>query len=102
MITKENSIIGFIGTGVMGKSMASNLLHKGFRVVVYSRTKAKAEELIASGAQWVDTPKEIAEKANVVITIVGFPSDVEEVYFGENGLIPNGKKKYIFNRYDDF
>lgn len=92
MITKENSIIGFIGTGVMGKSMAYHLLHKGFQVVVYSRTKGKAEELIASGAQWVDTPKEIAEKANVVITIVGFPSDVEEVYLGENGLIPNGKK----------
>lgn len=91
MITKENSVIGFIGTGVMGRSMASHLLHKGYQVVVYSRTKSKAEELIASGAQWVDTPKEIAEKANVVITIVGFPSDVEEVYLGENGLIPNGK-----------
>lgn len=91
MITKENSVIGFIGTGVMGRSMASHLLHKGYQVVVYSRTKSKAEELIASGAQWVDTPKEIAEKANVVITIVGFPSDVEEVYLGENGLILNGK-----------
>lgn len=91
MITKENSIIGFIGTGVMGKSMVFNLLNKGFQVVVYNRTKEKAEELIAGGAQWVDTPKEMVEKVNVVITIVGYPSDVEEVYLGENGLIPNGK-----------
>lgn len=91
MITKENSIIGFIGTGVMGKSMVLNLLNKGFQVVVYNRTKEKAKELIERGAQWVDTPKEMVEKSNVVITIVGYPSDVEEVYLGENGLIPNGK-----------
>lgn len=92
MLTKENAVIGFIGTGVMGKSMAMNLLKAGFPVYVYSRTKEKADDLVENGAIWADTPKVIAEKANVIITIVGYPKDVEEVYLGKNGLIPNGKE----------
>lgn len=92
MLTLENTVIGFIGTGVMGKSMAGHLLNAGYPMVVYSRTKEKAEELLERGAIWADSPKEIAEKANVIFTIVGYPSDVEEVYLAENGLIPNGKK----------
>lgn len=86
-----NLVIGFIGTGVMGKSMAGHLLNAGYPLIVYSRTKEKATELIEKGAEWVETPKEVAQKANVVFTIVGYPTDVEEVYFGENGLLPNGK-----------
>lgn len=92
MLTKENTIIGFIGTGVMGKSMAEHLLKAGYPLYVYTRTKAKAQGLIDQGAKWAETPKELAEKANVVVTIVGYPSDVEEVYLGENGLITNGKQ----------
>jgi 3-hydroxyisobutyrate dehydrogenase len=88
----ENTVIGFIGIGVMGKSMAGHLLSAGYPLVVYTRTKEKAVELINQGAEWVETPKEVAEKANVIFTIVGYPYDVEEVYFGENGLISNGKK----------
>lgn len=91
MLTKENTVIGFIGAGVMGKSMALNLLNAGYPVVVYSRTKDKAQSLLEQGASWADSPKVIAEEANVIITIVGYPSDVKEVYLGENGLIPNGK-----------
>ena len=60
-------------------------------MIVYNRTKEKAEELLQKGAIWVSTPKEIAEQANVIITMVGYPNDVEEVYLGEQGLITNGK-----------
>jgi len=92
VLTPENTVIGFIGTGVMGKSMAGHLLKAGFPLVVYSRTKAKAEELLARGAGWADTPKEVAEKANVIITIVGYPNDVEEVYLGQDGIVTNGRE----------
>lgn len=91
MVSKENTVIGFVGTGVMGKSMASNLLQAGYSVVVYSRTKEKAQSLLDNGAKWAESPKVVAQEANVIITIVGYPTDVREVYLGENGLIPNGK-----------
>jgi 3-hydroxyisobutyrate dehydrogenase len=91
VLTPENTVVGFIGTGVMGKSMAANLLRAGYQLVVYTRTKEKAIDLINQGAGWVNTPKDIAEQANVIFTIVGYPYDVEEVYLGENGLIANGK-----------
>ncbi len=96
MLTTDNTVIGFIGTGVMGKSMAAHLLNAGYPVIVYTRTKGKAADLIAMGAQWTETVKEMAEKANVIFTMVGYPHDVEEVYFGENGLIENGKKGSYF------
>ncbi|MDI3533645.1 MAG: 3-hydroxyisobutyrate dehydrogenase [Thermosediminibacterales bacterium] len=91
MMTPENTIIGFIGTGVMGRGMAANLIKAGYNVLVYNRTKSKAEELIKLGAEWEDSVADIAKKANVVITIVGYPKDVEEVYLGENGIIKNAK-----------
>ncbi|MGG0790035.1 NAD(P)-dependent oxidoreductase [Peribacillus simplex] len=89
---QSNKVIGFIGLGVMGKSMAANLLKAGFEVFVYTRTKDKASELLLQGAKWASAPKEIAQKANVIISMVGFPSDVEEIYLGKNGLIENGKQ----------
>ena len=84
--------IGFIGIGVMGGSMALNLMKKGFEVSVYTRTKAKAEGVVAAGAQWCDTVAEAAKGKDVVITIVGYPKDVEEVYFGQGGIIENADK----------
>jgi 3-hydroxyisobutyrate dehydrogenase len=78
--------IGFIGLGVMGRSMASNLQKAGFELTVYNRTKASAESLISSGAVWADSPAEVMSAADAVITIVGYPRDVEQVYFGEKGL----------------
>lgn len=81
--------IGFIGVGVMGRSMVRNLRKKGFEVSIYTRTKSKAEDIIAEGAIWCDSVKECAQGKDVVITIVGFPKDVEEVYFGEGGIIRN-------------
>lgn len=91
VVAKEQTVIGFIGTGVMGNSMAGHLLKAGYELYVYTRTKAKAEELVVKGAKWAETPKEIAERANVIITMIGYPSDVEDVYLGEQGLIPNAK-----------
>ncbi|MCA1058647.1 NAD(P)-dependent oxidoreductase [Rossellomorea aquimaris] len=90
-LTKQN-VIGFIGTGVMGKSMAGHILEAGFPLVVYNRTKEKALDLIHNGAKWVDTPQEVAEASDVVITIVGYPSDVEELYLGENGILKHMKQ----------
>lgn len=90
-LTKENTIIGFVGTGVMGKSMAGHLLSAGYQVLVFNRTKAKAEELIEKGAIWQDTVAELAARSNVIITLVGYPKDVEEVYLGKAGIIGHAK-----------
>ncbi|WP_110929236.1 NAD(P)-dependent oxidoreductase [Bacillus massiliglaciei] len=90
MLTKENTVIGFIGTGVMGKSMAGHLLTAGYPVYVYTRTKEKASELIDKGAKWAESPRELAKTANVIVTMVGYPKDVEEIYLGTEGIIQNG------------
>lgn len=78
--------IGFIGTGVMGSSMVRHLLKAKHTVHVYNRTKTKAMPLTKEGAIWQDTPTAIAQAADVIFTIVGYPADVEEVYFGEEGI----------------
>lgn len=96
MLTPENTVIGFIGTGVMGKSMAGHLMDAGYPLIVYTRTKEKAAELLSKGAEWAETPKEAAKKANVIFTMVGYPHDVEEIYFGEEGMIENGNEGSYF------
>ncbi|WP_329886662.1 NAD(P)-dependent oxidoreductase [Pseudoramibacter faecis] len=87
MATKNKEVkqmkIAFIGTGVMGGAMAGRLMAAGHDLTVYNRTKAKAEALIQKGARWAKTAEEAAADAEVVITMVGFPKDVESVYFGE-------------------
>ena len=87
--------IGFIGLGVMGSSMASRIMDGGYDLTVYNRTKAKADALLARGAHWADTPAEVAARADVVITIVGYPKDVEEVYLGKNGILDTKKGGYV-------
>lgn len=82
VIAPGKTKIGWIGTGVMGNSMAGHLLEAGFAVSVYSRTKAKAETLIVNGASWADSPKALAQQSDVIFAIVGFPSDVREVMLG--------------------
>ncbi|MFD2682168.1 NAD(P)-dependent oxidoreductase [Bacillus seohaeanensis] len=91
----KSKVIGFIGTGVMGKSMAAHILKAGYSLIVYNRTKDKAEELISQGAIWSDSPAEVARQADVIITIVGYPSDVESVYLGENGILQHAKENAI-------
>jgi len=86
---KSGSKIAFIGLGVMGRSMALHLIEAGYQLKVYTRTKEKAADVIAAGAQWCDTVAECSKDVNAVITIVGFPKDVREVYLGEAGIIAN-------------
>jgi 3-hydroxyisobutyrate dehydrogenase len=90
-ISHESAVIGFIGLGVMGKSMASHLLKNGYRLIIYNRTPSKGQELIDQGAERKRTVSELAAEADVIITIVGYPKDVEEVYFGDGGIIQNAK-----------
>jgi len=84
--------IGFIGLGVMGGPMAGHLLAAGADLHVFTRTVEKAKTLVEAGAVWHGTPAELARECDVVFTMVGYPKDVEEVYFGPAGLIANGRK----------
>ncbi len=78
--------IGWIGTGVMGKSMCMHILKKGYRVFVYNRTEEKAGELIKNGAEWCNSPEAVAAKSRYIFSIVGYPYDVREVMFGDSGI----------------
>ncbi len=79
--------IGFIGVGIMGKSMVRNLMKEGYEVHIYARTKAKAEDVISEGAVFHDTIADCVKGRDAVITIVGFPQDVEEVYFDSGNIL---------------
>ena len=79
--------IGWIGTGVMGASMCGHLIDAGFAATVYSRTKSKADDLLAKGAAWADTPRAVAEQSDVIFSIVGFPLDVRSVMLGSDGAL---------------
>lgn len=83
--------LGWIGTGIMGQAMAGRLLAAGHTLSVFNRTRQKTEALMAGGAQWCDTPAEVARGAEIIFTMVGVPADVEEVYFGPRGLFSVGQ-----------
>ncbi|MEI3613025.1 NAD(P)-dependent oxidoreductase [Pseudogracilibacillus sp. SO30301A] len=87
----KKQTIGFIGTGVMGKSMAHHLMKAGYPLHVYTRTKEKANELVKEGAIWESTVAELTSASDVIITMIGTPADVKEVYFGKAGVIENAK-----------
>ncbi len=87
--------IGWIGTGVMGHSMCQHLLNKGYKATVSNRSKDKAKTLLDAGAAWADTPRQVAESADAVFAIVGFPKDVREVFLGEQGALAGAKKGSI-------
>lgn len=84
--------IGFIGTGVMGNSLVKHLLQAGHEVAIYTRTAKKAENLVAIGAKLMESPRQAAEHAETLFTMVGYPSDVEQVYFGDNGILAGAKQ----------
>jgi len=88
---KSATAIGLIGTGVMGRSMAGHLLKAGHPVTVYNRRPAKAAELVETGAVMAGSVAALAEGVDVVVTMVGYPEDVEEVYLGTGGLIANAR-----------
>lgn len=97
MISKEITI-GIIGTGVMGKSMARNLQKSGYSINVFTRSKEKASELLEQGAVWKETVSKLARDSNIIITMVSFPSDVEKVYFGKDGVLENAhQNSYVID-----
>ena len=83
--------IGWIGTGVMGKSMCLHILKKGYSLSVYNRTKEKAGELCSQGAAWFDTPGDVAAASDVTFTMVGEPSDVERVILGKGDVLQRSR-----------
>ncbi|OGB53537.1 MAG: oxidoreductase [Burkholderiales bacterium RIFOXYD12_FULL_59_19] len=89
--SKNKPRVGFIGLGNMGQSMAGHILQAGYPLRVYNRSRDKAEALLARGAVWCDSPGELAANADVVITIVGYPHDVEQVYLGDNGIVARAR-----------
>jgi len=88
--------IGWIGTGVMGLSMCGHLLGKGYAVTVSTRTKSRAQPLLDRGATWADRPADVAAASDIIFTIVGFPQDVREVYFGDAGLLGRARAGQVF------
>lgn len=86
-VISDQTKIGWIGTGVMGTSMCSHLIDKGFATTIFSRTRSKAEPLIEKGAKWAETPQAVAEASNVIFSIVGFPTDVRHVILGSDGAL---------------
>ena len=94
-IAPGSTKIGWIGTGVMGSSMCGHLIDAGFATTVTTRTKEKASGLIEKGATWADTPKAVAEQSDVIFAIVGFPSDVREVFLSDDGALAGSKASNI-------
>ncbi|MBM4000838.1 MAG: NAD(P)-dependent oxidoreductase [Planctomycetes bacterium] len=87
--------VGWIGLGVMGSSMCGHLMAKGFSATVFTRSREKASATLSSGAAWADTPREVAERSDVVFSIVGFPKDVREVTLGSDGALAGCKEGNI-------
>jgi len=94
-ITPGQTKIGWIGTGVMGRSMCGHLIDKGFSATIFTRTKAKANDLLSKGAAWAETPQAVAEQSDVIFAIVGFPADVREVMLGDDGALAGSKSGNI-------
>ena len=90
-IAPATTRVGWIGTGVMGRSMCGHLLAAGYQVTVFNRTKSKAEYLIERGAHWADSPRDVAVASDVVFPIVGYPKDVREVILGDDGALAGAK-----------
>lgn len=88
----EKISVGWIGLGVMGSPMAAHILDAGFPLTVYNRTKSKADDIINKGAEWADSPREVALSSDIVFSMVGFPTDVENVMLGENGALRGLRK----------
>jgi 3-hydroxyisobutyrate dehydrogenase len=83
--------IGWIGTGVMGVSMAKHLMAAGHPLIIHTRTRARAEPLLAAGAQWAESPLAVAEQAAIVCSMVGYPEDVEVTHLGPQGTLSAAK-----------
>lgn len=94
-LINQKTTIGWIGTGVMGAAMLGRIQDKGYPVILYNRTKSKAQALLDRGASWADSPAEVARQASIIFTVVGFPDDVRAVYLGEQGILASVKEESI-------
>ena len=83
--------IAFIGSGVMGKPVAEHLLAAGYEVIVHTRTRTRALTLLAQGARWADSPGAAVADADAVLSIVGYPEDVRQIYLGQNGIVEQAR-----------
>jgi len=88
--------VGYIGLGIMGKSIATNILNAGFEIVVHNRSRGKVEDLLRLGAIEAFSPAEVAEKVDVIFTNLPDSPDVEGVTIGKQGIIEGGKPGLIF------
>lgn len=92
MIKQTVNSIGFIGLGIMGRHMAGHILGAGHKLNIYNRSRGNAEGLLAKGAVWHDAPGAVAAASDVVITMVGYPADVEQIYLAAGGLIESAPR----------
>jgi 3-hydroxyisobutyrate dehydrogenase/glyoxylate/succinic semialdehyde reductase len=88
--------IGFICLGIMGSHMAANLLKAGHELVIYNRTKEKAASLISDGAEWSDTPAQLAQKVDILFTMLANSEAISETAFGDDGYLGNMKPNAIW------
>ncbi len=89
--TPGKTRIGWMGTGVMGRWMCQHAMAKGFAATVFNRTPAKAQPLVDLGAHLAKSPREVAERSDIVFAIVGFPQDVHNVFLGPDGALAGSK-----------
>jgi len=90
-MTPDRATVGWIGTGLMGSSMCRHLIEAGYRATVTTRTRSKADDLVAAGATWADSPGAVAAASDVVFTMVGIPADVRDVMYGDAGVLAGVK-----------
>lgn len=94
---QNKSRVGFIGLGNMGRFMAGHILAAGHPLNVFNRSRDKADDLLARGAVWCATPGEVAANSDVVITMVGYPHDVEQVYLGADGIVARAHRALLID-----
>lgn len=87
--------IGFIGTGVMGSAIVKHLLKADYEVNVYNRTKSKTDDLVSLGAVWYNSPAELTQNSDIIFSMIGYPKDVKQIYFGENGIFETASNRQI-------
>jgi 3-hydroxyisobutyrate dehydrogenase len=97
MTNTSKARVGFIGLGNMGQSMAGHILAAGHPLCVYNRSRDKAAALLARGASWCDSPADVGARSDVIITMVGYPSDVEEVWLGASGVLSRARSALLID-----
>jgi 3-hydroxyisobutyrate dehydrogenase-like beta-hydroxyacid dehydrogenase len=91
-MANDNVVVGFVGLGTMGGRMVTNLQKAGYKVVVHDLQRQSASHHLQAGAEWAASPREVAEKSDVILTSLPEPTDVERVALGSDGLIEGVKK----------